>query len=374
MHSVHLASTHRAFDTRIFHKECQTLRNAGHRVTLIVPHAASETVDGVAIHAVPLPRDGKERLTRTLFTLYRAARLYPRTALIHLHDAELLPYALLLKAEGYRVVYDMHEDTPRQVRYQHWIPEALRPLVAEGMRGLEALAARWFDALVVAEPVIGERFPQAAPVLVRNFPLRDELLLSDGAPYTERPPHVAYVGTITQVRGVLEVIAAMGMVPAAQGARLQLAGSFHPAALEAEARQVESWDRVDFHGWLPRAEVAGLLASARVGVVTFHPTARYRSNYPTKLFEYMAAGLPVVVSAFDHLRPFVEAHRCGLMVDPQDPIAIADAVEWLLAHPEAAEAMGQRGRAAVEETYHWEREAEKLTALYRHLEREGLRA
>jgi len=372
MQTVHLASTHRAFDTRIFHKECQTLRAAGHTVTLIVPHAASETVDGVHIHAVPPPADGKERLTRTLYTIYRAARTYQRSALIHLHDAELLPYAFLLKAQGYRVVYDMHEDTPRQVRYQHWIPEGLRPLVAEGMRGLEALAARWFDGLIVAEPVIGERFPNASPVLVRNFPLRDELMATDGPAYTQRPRHVAYVGTITEVRGIREVVAAMGMVPEVHDVRLQLAGSFHPSELEGQVRQIEGWNRVAYHGWLPRADVADLLASARVGVVTFHPTERYRSNYPTKMFEYMAAGVPVVASAFDHLRPFVEAHDCGLMVDPQDPLAIADAITWLLAHPAEAEAMGARGRQAVDEVYHWEREAEKLTALYRKLSEGGV--
>ena len=371
MHSVHLASTHRPTDTRIFHKECASLREAGHRVTVVAPHDRHETIAGVRIHAVAPPADGKERLTRTLFRVYRAATTFPKSVVLHVHDAELLPWALLLKLQGYTVVYDMHEDTPRQMMYQHWIPEVLRPLVAEGMRGLEWLAARWFDALIVAEPVIGERFPDAHPVLVRNFPLRDELVPSEGQPYQGREALVAYVGTITRVRGIEELVSAMGMIRAEHNAFLDLGGSFHPPELEAQVKRLEGWDRVRYHGWLDRPDVARILGFCRVGVVAFHPTERYLGNYPTKLFEYMAAGLPVVVSDFDQLKPFVEQHQCGLMVDPQDPIAIADAITWLLKHPEEAEAMGRRGREAVRTEYNWEREAVKLTSLYDHLGSRG---
>lgn len=360
---VHLASTHRAFDTRIFHKECQSLAEAGYRVTLIVPHESSEVVDDVYIRAVPPPKSGKERLTRTLWQLYQAALEEPAEAVFHFHDAELLPYMLLLKAAGRRVVYDMHEDTPLQVMYQHWIPPLVRPLVATGMKKLERLGAAVFDGLIAAEPVIARRFEERAPVTVHNFPLASEII-DEAPPYAERPPQVAYVGTITEVRGIRELIAAVGMLPERLEARLALAGSFHPEGLRQEVETMPGWRRTGFLGWISREEMRKVLSTSRVGVVAFHPVERYRGNYPTKLFEYMAAGLPVVASDFEQLRPFVQESRCGILVDPLNPGAIAGAINWLLDHPEEAEAMGARGREAIRERYNWEGEAGKLIEFY----------
>jgi glycosyltransferase involved in cell wall biosynthesis len=56
-----------------------------------------------------------------------------------------------------------------------------------------------------------------------------------------------------------------------------------------------------------------------------------------------------------------------LLVDPLNPKAIADAMRWIMDHPAEAEAMGQRGRRAVEHTYNWDAEATKLTGLYNKL-------
>jgi glycosyltransferase involved in cell wall biosynthesis len=81
----------------------------------------------------------------------------------------------------------------------------------------------------------------------------------------------------------------------------------------------------------------------------------------------MAAGLPVIASDFPLWREIVEEAGCGLLVDPKDPQAIADAMQWILDHPEEAAEMGRRGRAAVEARYNWEAESAKLVSLYRRL-------
>ena len=85
------------------------------------------------------------------------------------------------------------------------------------------------------------------------------------------------------------------------------------------------------------------------------------------MFEYMSVGLPVIVSDFPLWRGIVENAGCGLLLDPLDPQATADAMQWILDHPAEAEAMGHRGREAVEKHYNWETEAEKLVALYKKL-------
>ena len=365
--SIHLASTHPPFDTRIFHKECKTLARAGYRVTLIVPHDRDEVVDGVRIRSVPKPNVGKERLTKTLGHIYRAALAEAPEALYHFHDAELIFHMFLLKARGRRVVYDAHEDTLRQVMYQHWIPRPLRRPVSLVMRWAEWLGGRWFEGIIAAEPGILKRFSEKRTVLVHNFPLLDELHRATPIPYAQRHPRITYIGGITRKRGIEEMLAAIDLLPASLGAELVLGGMFHPAGLEDEVRRMPGAERTDIRGWLQREQVAEVLAETRVGIVTLHPTPKYLDSYPTKLFEYMAAGLPVIASDFPQWRRFVEEAQCGLLVDPLDPDAIAEAMRWMLERPDEAAAMGARGREAVRTRYSWEREAPRLLAFYEEL-------
>jgi glycosyltransferase involved in cell wall biosynthesis len=119
----------------------------------------------------------------------------------------------------------------------------------------------------------------------------------------------------------------------------------------------------------PRAALASLLNQARVGLVLFQPERDHVEAMPNKLFEYLAAGLPVVASDFPLWRGLVADTGCGLVVDPRDPAAIAAAVRYLLEHPAEAEAMGRRGHEAVRQRFNWEREAGKLLSLYRELSR-----
>jgi glycosyltransferase involved in cell wall biosynthesis len=287
--------------------------------------------------------------------------------LYHFHDPELIPVGLVLRALGKRVVYDVHEDLPRQILSKYWIPPILRGVVAKTAALAEWVAGKAMSGIVAATPAIARRFPPHKTVVVQNFPLLFEFAHGEEAPYSSRPMLIAYVGGITAIRGAVEMVRAMEHLPEDPGARLVLAGTFSPPELEAEVRKLPGWRHVDFLGWQARSGVSHLLASSRVGLVLFHPEPNHLEAQPNKLFEYMAAGIPVVASNFPLWREIVEGEKCGLTVDPLDPKAIAEAIRWLLEHPEEAEEMGKRGRRAVVEKYNWEREAEKLLDLYRKL-------
>jgi glycosyltransferase involved in cell wall biosynthesis len=311
----------------------------------------------------------KNRLSRILGSTLRACILATREKadLYHFHDPELIPVGLLLRLLGKRVVYDVHEDLPRQILSKYWIPRILRGVVAKAAALAEWVAAKAMSGIVAATPAIARRFPPHKTVAVQNFPLLSEFALGEGTPYRERPMWVAYVGGITAIRGAVEMVRAMEHLPEDLGARLVLAGTFSPPELVAEVRKLPGWSYVDFLGWQGRDGISRLLRRARVGLVVLHPVTNYLDSYPVKLFEYMAAGIPVVASDFPLWREIVEGEQCGLTVDPLDPKAIAEAVRWLLEHPEEAEEMGKRGRKAVLAKYNWEREAEKLLDLYRRL-------
>ena len=101
--------------------------------------------------------------------------------------------------------------------------------------------------------------------------------------------------------------------------------------------------------------------------MVFHPIENHIMSQPNKLFEYMSAGLPVVASDFPLWRSIIQEVGCGLLVDPTNPAAIAEAIRWLLERPAEAESMGLRGREAVRRIYNWENEQQKLVELYARL-------
>jgi len=362
----HLTTVHPTFDTRIFHKEAKTLARVGYDVTLIAQHERDEVVDGVKIIALPKPRN---RLSRMFGLTWRAFHkaIRQRADIYHFHDPELIPVGLLLKLRGKRVIYDVHEDVPKQILSKEWIPRPLRRLVAGAARVAEALASWAFDGIVAATPAIAKRFPAGKTIVVQNFPILKELVAPESTPYQNRPAKIIYVGGITAIRGIREMVQAMSLMPESLDARLVLVGAFSPPSLEAEVRGLPGWERVEFVGWQDRASVARLLGEARAGLVLFHPEPNHLEAQPNKLFEYMSAGLPVIASDFPLWREIVEKERCGLLVDPLDPAAIAKVIQWILEHPEEAEAMGRRGQKAVFERYNWDTEAAKLIALYRRL-------
>jgi glycosyltransferase involved in cell wall biosynthesis len=145
---------------------------------------------------------------------------------------------------------------------------------------------------------------------------------------------------------------------------LTLGGSFSEAALETEVAALPGWSRVRALGHLDRAGVAGVMGRACAGLVTLLPTASYRDALPVKMFEYMAAGIPVIASDFPRWRAIVDAAECGLCVDPRDPAAIAAAIDRLAGDAALVRWMGANGRRAVEQHYNWRHEAQKLLRFY----------
>jgi glycosyltransferase involved in cell wall biosynthesis len=358
---VHLTSRHPPDDVRIFHKECRSLARAGFDVHLVAPGAIEETRDGVALHGFEQPEGLRPlRIVRRLWRAWRAAgSLDPE--LCQIHEPELVPVALLLRRGGARVVYDVHEDALSELDYAERPGGGRRT----GLRLFEAFARRRCDAFVTATPAIARLFPADRTIEVRNYPLLEEF--TDVAPPQRRGHDVVYVGgIITRARGLREMVEAIAHVRD-DAARLVLMGEIGTPDLEQEARALPGWSRVEHLGFVGRAELAKRLAAARVGLVVLHPERGYLESLPIKLFEYMSAGLPVIASDFPYWRELLEPIDCAKLVDPLDPVAIAGAIDELLADPKSAEEMGRRGATAVRNGLNWQHEEAKLLDLYARL-------
>jgi len=362
----HLTSVHPPFDTRIFYKECRTLAQAGYEVVLVVQHDKNDVIDGVRIKAVPKPKNRRERMTKTVWQVYKAA-VAENADIYHFHDPELIPVGIMLKLKGKKVIYDVHEDVPKDILTKYWIPSFLRRTASASASLFEKIGSKFFDGIIAATTTIADKFPLDKTAAVQNFPMLNELVTPDATPYPDRPNNIVYVGGIAALRGIREMVQAVELLPETLKARLCLAGVFSPAELYNDICAMPGWARVEFLGWQSREQVAALLGRVRVGLVLFHPAPNHCDSQPNKLFEYMSAGVPVIASNFPLWRKIIEGAGCGLVADPLDPHVIASAIEWLLTHPDEAEAMGKKGQEAVRKLYNWEHEAKALINCYERL-------
>jgi len=363
---VQFSTVHPAFDIRVFHRECCTLAAAGYETCFVTPHERDEVVQGVHICAVAPPRNRVDRILRTTWQVFRRC-LAENGVVYHFHDPELIPIGILLKLWGKRVIYDAHEDTPRDILMKHYIPKVLRHPVSALVEWVEMAGMLAFDGLISATPAIGRRFPNRKNVTVQNFPIQDEYPTDPGVPFAQRPNNLIYAGLISEGRGLKEMIQATSLLPLDLGARLVLAGWWVPSDLKAQAQRLNGWSSVNSLGTISRQDLLKEYGRARLALVLFHPGPNHTEAQPAKLFEYMLAGLPVVASNFPHWRKFVADENCGILVNPTDPADIAKAVHWILTHPEEAEAMGKRGQNLIMQRYNWNVEAANLLALYERL-------
>jgi len=362
----HLTSVHPARDARIFHKEAKTLAGAGYDTSLIAVHDSGEILDKIKILPLPTHSNRIDRMTKTVFMSLKLT-LREKADIYHFHDPELIPVGILLKLyTGKKVIYDVHEDYAKQSLSKHYLPKITRKGIALSIKILEYLSSLFFDAVVTATNDILKNYSyHRRAVCVRNFPVTSAF-----SPVKNKNSDVfkiIYVGGLSRERGITEIVSALDYVNQSVDIELKLYGKFSPESYEAEVKSLKGFQKTTYSGWMDYDNVPELLAKADVGIVCLHPISNYLTALPVKLFEYMAAGLPVIASNFPVLKEIVEENNCGICVDPLNPAQIAKAVAYMVTHENERIRMGENGRRAVMEKYNWENESKKLLGLYEDL-------
>ena len=382
---VHVTTVHHPFDPRIFYKQLASLRDAGFDAHLIAPYEYDEQVQGISIHALPRPETRRHRLALQPQVFKRARAL--DAALYQVHDPELLPLGFLLKrATGARVVYDMHENY-----------RSKGALLGRALRALERWAFRWVDHVLLAEEsyrsiVNGHAVPHTC---IANYfrPIGDEdpggawkleggraaEHESMGAGDAEEesagiPTRLLYTGTLSASRGLRTMVELAAEIQrTGRLETVELVGVCHHEDQRARAEErirAERLDdvieRVGWDTYVPPSAMPTHYRRADVGLALFEPHTNYRRSLPTKFYEYLHYGLPLLCSDVPLWRRFVEQHACGAVVPPGEPSAVLDVLNEWQAHPERYWQCAENARAAAPQ-YRWETMGERLVNLYRRL-------
>ncbi len=360
----HVTSAHNPEDVRIFHKECVSLAKAGHEVYL-VEQGESYEKNGVNIVGFGAPE--KNRLKRMLFTAKKAYRtaLSLDADVYHLHDPELLSYALKLKRKGKRVIFDSHERYTEQLKHKPYLPAWLSRLIASCYGKYERRILKRIDA-VIFPCTMGGKNPFEGMCnrvsIISNAAILEEFFDLYDPNAEKRERQVCYVGGLTEARGIT-----VNMLAASKAdAKLALAGVFSPAEYREKLASMPEFSCVDERGSLSRKEVMSLLSESQVGLCTLLDQGQYLKidTFGIKVYEYMSMGLPVILSHSPYNDKMAEQYKLGICVSPDDAEDVASAIRYLLDNPDEARKMGENGRRAVKEEFNWSVEEKKLLALY----------
>jgi glycosyltransferase involved in cell wall biosynthesis len=341
------------------------------------PH--SSTTYGGSTHLDMRARVG--RILAGASFAWQALRLARRVRpqVVHANDWNTMWCATAIKFTcGAHLVYDSHELWPDRNGRWEW-----RPWLLAG----EALFVRVADAVVTASPgyadVLARRYRIARPLVIRNIP---EAATSAGASTatqvvhqsasapaihlpppapaaTPNPPLVVYIGGLLPGRGLEQTIDALALAPEA---RLRLIGpgsDAYRASLLAKASAAGVAERLELTAPVPPSAVTGALAGATAGLCLIQPVCRsYELTLPNKLFEYAAAGVPVLASDLPVIGAVVREGGIGEVVATDDPAAIAAAMRRLAEPGRRLQARGCTERFASANT--WSAEARRLADAY----------
>jgi len=246
----------------------------------------------------------------------------------------------------------------------------MRWLVGRAERGWARRASRVITVNRPYAEVMAARWGVELPLIVMNCSYRyvppspRERRFHDALGLDPATRVVVYQGGFSRDRGIEQLIAAIPDVPDATLVLLGY-GSLQ-AELERVAADPATGGRIRVLAAVPPTELLSWIASADVVAMPIQPTTlNHRLTTPNKLFEALAAGVPVVASDLPGMAPIVRETRCGLLVDPTDPEAIAAALREVLAiPPDEMAAWRARCSAAARETYNWERQMDGLLAEY----------
>ncbi|MGD0711205.1 MAG: glycosyltransferase family 4 protein [Bacteroidales bacterium] len=356
----HISTVHDLYDDRIFYKECNSLSESGYDTILIVPSEKNNVINNITIVALPFY---KNRYLRFFIGNAQAfiKSLKTKSNIFHFHDPELMFLGVLLKCFGKKVIYDIHEDVSKQMLYKDWIKmKFTRKLASLLIYAFEQFCCLFYNCIITATEDISKKFPKHKTIVIRNFPIL-KLINNSEIDKKDRPFICVYAGGLSRIRGIKEIIEAIGIID--KEIELWLFGKFDNEEYFEECKKTIGWKNVKYRGFIKMNEVYNYIAQSDVGLSTLYPIKNYLTSLPVKAFEYMAHGKPVIMSDFPYWKEVFK--DCALFVNPYNSSEIAKCISVCIDDKLLLAKLGNNGRNKVLTEYSWENESKKLINLYK---------
>ena len=361
MEILQLTSAHFRDDIRIFKKISKSLSKK-YKVTLLVADGkpAEKITKNLKIISVTKPKNRFQRFVKTPFQFLIKILRYHKNKIVHVHDPELIHIALILKLFSFKIVFDSHEDLPKQILSKPYLNEILKKPISLLVAIYELITIRYFNLIICATDSINHSLKKynSNSFTINNYPIIEDLKIIKKDRFS-----LVYVGAISEIRGIKELVEALSY--SKKISTLNLVGSFNSKNLYSEVSRVSGWEKVKFHGQLSREKARQIIAKSQIGIVTFLPKPNHVNSQPNKLFEYMEIGLPVIISNFKKWNLILDKYNCGCAADPTNPKEIAKTIDKLLVNDELIKKMSFNSRNAILENYSWDSEEIKLFNLYK---------
>lgn len=292
----------------------------------------------------------------------------------HIQDPELLLLVPFIRWRKKRAVliFDMHENFPDAIKSKEWIPKNLRLFLSYIVKYIERYLLKKVDAVIFAEKTYAKNYSYLTNVQtceVLNYPNFKNIETIRRKKNKELITLI-YVGRIASKRGIWEMLELMRELKnrySSQEVNLKLIG-YCSNSLEQEINEyiqehnLSSY--VSYIGSVSYEQLSKQYSKADIGICILSPIPNYLNSMATKIFEYMAMQLPVIISDFPEWKKMLYKEKSGLCVDPLDIKDIVNKVETLIQNPQMREELGFNGRRAFENNYSWQSEEKKLLGLY----------
>ena len=378
--------------------EARTLAQAGFEVTILAMDPDSRPSEALDEHIqierarIPAQIRNKARGLAASIPLMewivarqvRSIHAQRKIDALHAHDLYLFGAALRAgKKLHVPVVGDMHENWVEALRHYKWSTTAPGKWVVD-LAKWEQLETRWasqVDRLIVVIDEMQDRIvsqlQQAGTRSEHIVTVPNTILRSSFDGWSSARPHdmpegnpiILYTGGMDRHRGLEDPIRAMSIILESHpDAVLVLVGDGSVRGeLEGLAKSLDLGDAVRFLGWKDQEAVRGYMEAAHIGLIPHLKTVHTDHTIPHKLFHYMHAGLPCVVSDCRPLERIVSAESCGRVYASGAPSELAGTVLQMVQDPNEMRAMAARGREAILERWNWEATSTGLVELYREL-------
>lgn len=362
MRICHITSVHPLDDGRILEKECNSLADTFDEVYLV---GIGEVAKYNNVNIIGVISKNTDRIARVLIINKQVIKyaLSLGCDVYHLHDPELLIYAKMIKRAGHKVIFDSHEDVPRQIYDKKWIPSFFRAIVSMIYEKYEKGICKKLDGIVVATERIQQVFRNHGLVstVIHNYPIIAEDL-NRGEVSTNN--QLCFAGSLSESNGIIQLIDVVESMP---NIKLVLAGRMDNTV--KQRYQIAAKERINYLGIISHKNVKELYKNSAIGVVADLPTGNNIEGLPIKMFEFMEAGLPIITSNYPIRREIFAKYPCGILIDPYNADEYKRAINKLLSDEKYRETCRINGIKAVTMEYNWRHEESKLIDLYKIMER-----